>query len=120
MNLPVKIASRSSPLALAQIEEIILDLKTQGTVFEHEIITFETTGDKDKTTPLTPGLRASTKRLRHRNVARIRARQDVRANEEVSSAATADASRAGLQGVRTGDPLLSSIPPVKGCPIKTT
>ena len=32
MNLPIKIASRSSPLALAQIEEIIRDLKARGRV----------------------------------------------------------------------------------------
>ena len=53
MNLPVKIASRSSPLALAQVDEIIRDLKAQGTVFDYEILKFETSGDKDKTTPLT-------------------------------------------------------------------
>ena len=32
MNLPVKIASRSSPLALVQIDEIIKDLKAKGNV----------------------------------------------------------------------------------------
>lgn len=53
MNLPIKIASRSSPLALAQIEEIIRDLKAQGRAFNYEILKFETAGDKDKTTPLT-------------------------------------------------------------------
>lgn len=53
MNLPVKIASRSSPLALAQIEEIIRDLKVRGVTFDHKILKFETAGDKDKTTPLT-------------------------------------------------------------------
>jgi len=53
MNLPVKIASRSSPLALAQIEEIIRDLKAQGRAFNYKILKFETAGDKDKTTPLT-------------------------------------------------------------------
>ncbi len=53
MNLPVKIASRSSPLALAQIEEIIRDLKARGRVFNYEILKFETAGDKDKNTPLT-------------------------------------------------------------------
>ena len=53
MNLPVKIASRSSPLALDQVHEIIRDLKAQGTVFDYEILKFETAGDKDKTTPLT-------------------------------------------------------------------
>jgi uroporphyrinogen III methyltransferase/synthase len=53
MHLPIKIASRSSPLALAQIEEIMLDLKAQGTVLDYETITIETSGDKDKTSPLT-------------------------------------------------------------------
>lgn len=53
MNLPVRIATRSSLLALAQIEEIIRDLKSRGTVFEFEVLKFETAGDKDKTTPLT-------------------------------------------------------------------
>jgi uroporphyrinogen III methyltransferase / synthase len=53
MNLPVKIASRSSPLALAQIEEIISDLKGRGRVFDYETIQFETAGDRDKSTPLT-------------------------------------------------------------------
>ncbi len=53
MNLPVKMASRSSPLALAQIEEIIRDLKAHGRAFNYEILKFETAGDKDKTTPLT-------------------------------------------------------------------
>src|SRR5476651_2320162 len=53
MNLPLKIASRSSKLALAQIEEIIRDLKARGSVFDYQAIKFETTGDKDKKTPLT-------------------------------------------------------------------
>ena len=53
MNLPLKIASRSSPLALAQIEEIIRDLKALGRVFDYETLKFETAGDRDKTTPLT-------------------------------------------------------------------
>jgi len=57
MNSPVKIASRSSPLALAQINEIIRDLtlSTPGVdkVFDYEILKFETAGDKDKSTPLT-------------------------------------------------------------------
>jgi len=53
MNLPVKIASRSSPLALVQIEEIIHGLKAKGRVFDHEVLKFETTGDKDKITSLT-------------------------------------------------------------------
>ncbi len=49
----MKIASRASPLALAQIEEIIRDLKARGRAFNYEILKFETAGDKDKTTPLT-------------------------------------------------------------------
>lgn len=53
MNLPIKIASRSSPLALAQVEEIILEMKAKGKTFAFEPIKFETAGDKDKTTPLT-------------------------------------------------------------------
>jgi len=53
MNLPVKIASRSSSLALAQIDEIIHELKAQGRVFPYEILKFETAGDKDKKTLLT-------------------------------------------------------------------
>jgi uroporphyrinogen III methyltransferase / synthase len=52
-NTSMKIASRSSPLALAQIEEIILDLKVQGCVFAYETLEIETSGDKDKTIPLT-------------------------------------------------------------------
>jgi len=53
MNLPIKIASRSSPLALVQIEEIIRDLKALDCVFDYKVLKFETAGDKDKTTPLT-------------------------------------------------------------------
>ena len=44
---------RSSPLALAQVEEIIRDLKARRRVFDYESIKFETAGDKDKSTPLT-------------------------------------------------------------------
>jgi hydroxymethylbilane synthase len=53
MNSSIKIASRSSPLALAQVEEIIHDLKTLGRVFNYETLEFKTSGDKDKSTPLT-------------------------------------------------------------------
>jgi hydroxymethylbilane synthase len=53
MNLPIKIASRSSPLALAQVEEIIRDLKIRGRALNYETLKFETAGDKDKSTPLT-------------------------------------------------------------------
>ena len=72
MNLPVKIASRSSLLALAQVEEIISVIASEAKqslkkiatsplaprndtqrVFEYEILKVETSGDKDKITPLT-------------------------------------------------------------------
>jgi len=53
MNMPVKIASRSSPLALVQIDEIIRELKTLGKSFKFETIKLETAGDTDKLTPLT-------------------------------------------------------------------
>ncbi|MBF0503883.1 MAG: hydroxymethylbilane synthase [Candidatus Omnitrophica bacterium] len=53
MNLPIKIASRSSPLALAQVEEIIQSLKLLGTNVNYTLLKYETAGDKDKTTPLT-------------------------------------------------------------------
>jgi len=53
MNLQIKIASRSSPLALAQVGEIVRDLKACGMTFEHQILKFDTAGDKDKSTPLT-------------------------------------------------------------------
>ena len=51
--MPVKIASRSSPLALVQIDEIIRELKTLGKSFKFETIKLETAGDTDKLTPLT-------------------------------------------------------------------
>jgi len=53
MNYPIKIASRSSRLALAQVDEILSELKSQGRVLNANIIKFESAGDKDKTTPLT-------------------------------------------------------------------
>ena len=53
MNSPVKIASRSSRLALLQVDEILQDLKAQGRTFDYGILKFETSGDKDKNTPLT-------------------------------------------------------------------
>ncbi|MDE2027724.1 MAG: uroporphyrinogen-III C-methyltransferase [Candidatus Omnitrophica bacterium] len=52
-SLLIKIASRSSPLALAQIEEIAGEMKACGKPIAFEIIKIETAGDKDKTTPLT-------------------------------------------------------------------
>ena len=48
-----KIASRSSPLALIQVEEIIQSLKDHGINVNYELIKFETAGDKDRSTPLT-------------------------------------------------------------------
>jgi len=53
MSEIIKIASRSSPLALAQIDEIIKELNSKGISFKYESIKFETAGDKDKITPLT-------------------------------------------------------------------
>ena len=53
MHSPVRIASRSSPLALAQVEEVIRDLKALGRALDIKILKFETAGDKDKKTPLT-------------------------------------------------------------------
>lgn len=49
MNSPIRIASRSSRLALAQVEEIVRAVQIK----DFEIIKFETAGDKDKSTPLT-------------------------------------------------------------------
>ena len=46
----LKYASRSSPLALAQVEEIILRFKT-GIVIDYEIIKFETAGTRIKQHP---------------------------------------------------------------------
>ncbi|MBF0512029.1 MAG: hydroxymethylbilane synthase [Candidatus Omnitrophica bacterium] len=53
MITTIKIASRKSPLALAQVQDIIHGLKVLGGPMEYQIIPMETTGDKDKTTPLT-------------------------------------------------------------------
>ncbi|MDE2009697.1 MAG: uroporphyrinogen-III C-methyltransferase [Candidatus Omnitrophica bacterium] len=53
MKSPLKIASRSSPLALVQIDEIIRDLKALGRSVDYEILKIQTAGDMDKTTPLT-------------------------------------------------------------------
>ncbi len=53
MNQPIRIASRFSPLALAQVEEIVQELKIQGRALDFQLITMETSGDKDKHTPLT-------------------------------------------------------------------
>jgi uroporphyrinogen III methyltransferase / synthase len=50
MNLPIKIGSRGSRLAIAQVHEV---LGLLGQRAETQLITFQTKGDKDKTTPLT-------------------------------------------------------------------
>ena len=52
MNLPVKIASRPSPLALIQVEEVIQQLKSHGIAFAYEVTTCPTKGDKDKITSI--------------------------------------------------------------------
>ncbi|HLD88379.1 MAG TPA: uroporphyrinogen-III C-methyltransferase [Candidatus Omnitrophota bacterium] len=54
MNFSIRIGSRSSRLALAQVEEILRLVGAYGhTPLQYELITFKTQGDKDKTTPLT-------------------------------------------------------------------
>lgn len=50
MNLPLKIGSRQSPLAQVQVREVISLLSEPVT---YELCTFQTRGDKDKTTSLT-------------------------------------------------------------------
>ncbi len=52
----IKIGSRASRLALAQVQEVINLLEKQRLQFPYEIITFETQGDKDKVTPLTTNI----------------------------------------------------------------
>lgn len=53
MNKKIKIGSRSSRLALVQVEEVFALLKKAGVSAEYEISTYTTAGDKDKTIPLT-------------------------------------------------------------------
>lgn len=48
----LKIGSRTSPLALKQVEEIAAGLEAVCPGFEYEIIGIDTYGDKDKTTPI--------------------------------------------------------------------
>ena len=50
MILPIKIGSRASKLAIAQVREII---RLLGGDIPYELVVFETRGDKDKITPLT-------------------------------------------------------------------
>lgn len=50
MANPIKVGSRKSSLALAQVKEVIDSLKT---ITPFEITTFDTAGDRDKTTSLT-------------------------------------------------------------------
>src|SRR3989338_5018064 len=53
MDRKIKIGSRQSPLALVQVEEVLLLLKKAGRTLNYEIVTYATAGDKDKTTQLT-------------------------------------------------------------------
>ncbi|PIW65127.1 MAG: uroporphyrinogen-III C-methyltransferase, partial [Candidatus Omnitrophica bacterium CG12_big_fil_rev_8_21_14_0_65_50_5] len=48
----IRAGSRSSRLALLQVEEIESLLKAQGMTAAFEKVRFETKGDRDKTTPL--------------------------------------------------------------------
>jgi len=50
MNSPLKIGSRGSKLAVSQVEEVV---RLLGSGFSHELLTFKTKGDEDRTTPLT-------------------------------------------------------------------
>ncbi len=49
----IRIGSRKSRLALVQVEEVIALLKARGISPDFKYVTFETSGDKDKKTPLT-------------------------------------------------------------------
>lgn len=49
----LKIGSRSSPLAIAQVQEVLDQLKIHHEQIAYELKTFATAGDKDKKTPLT-------------------------------------------------------------------
>ena len=53
MNHVIRIGSRPSPLAKAQVEEIIGLLHKKGTDVPYTAVILKTQGDKDKTTPLT-------------------------------------------------------------------
>jgi uroporphyrinogen III methyltransferase/synthase len=54
MKSSLKIGSRSSRLALAQVEEIVRLVEAQNSVsLQHQLITYTTAGDRDKKTSLT-------------------------------------------------------------------
>ena len=50
MHSPIKISSRGSALAIAQVNEV---LRLLGDTAKTELVSFQTRGDTDKTTPLT-------------------------------------------------------------------
>jgi len=56
MKTQIKIGSRSSPLAVVQVDEIFLALKDKGQAVDCERLTFKTKGDKDLVSPLTDRL----------------------------------------------------------------
>ena len=49
----LRVASRKSPLALIQVREVFELLEKTGARQPFEILTFDTAGDRDQTTPLT-------------------------------------------------------------------
>ncbi len=49
---PFRVGTRTSPLALAQVREIRLLLRTIAPAVELEIVSMDTAGDKDKKTPI--------------------------------------------------------------------
>lgn len=51
----IRIGSRRSPLALIQVEEVLTLLKASGVRADFKRVTFDTSGDKNKSTPLTAG-----------------------------------------------------------------
>ncbi len=52
MGKTYRIGTRTSPLALKQVEEILTDLRKFHPDFKAEIVGIETYGDRDKTTPI--------------------------------------------------------------------
>lgn len=52
MDKPYLVGSRSSPLALAQVEEITVTLKRVFPLLRIQLVTLDTCGDKDRKTPL--------------------------------------------------------------------
>jgi uroporphyrinogen III methyltransferase / synthase len=49
----IKIGSRRSPLALVQVQEVLGLLKIKGVRPSSQVVPFQTTGDRDRKTPLT-------------------------------------------------------------------